>query len=163
MVALSKTLRYQSAGGVVVDDAGRVLLIERHIEGHHEVRLPKGHIEANEPADAAALREVCEETGYCDLEILADLGWRQVTFNREETQVVRKERYFLMALASAIRQAPNFSTAREALFRNRWVDGFAMAEEALTFEAEQDAVRRAHEAYLQHIHSLARNALGHDR
>lgn len=138
---------YRSAGGVVVGEAGQVLLIERMVDEQHEVRLPKGHIEAGEQAEAAARREVCEETGYCDLEVLADLGSRTVHFERPAEQVVREEIYYLMVLASERRQAPQFVSEREALFRNRWAAGFAEAEAMLTFDAEKDVMRRAGEAW----------------
>lgn len=135
--------RYQAAGGVVVDDQGRVLLIERTVDGHHEVRLPKGHIDPGESPDEAARREVCEETGFCDLEVLADLGWQEVVFEHKGRLVIRGERYYLMRLASQRRQAPQFTNEREALFRNRWEPSFDDAASALTFEAERDVVRRA--------------------
>ena len=138
---------YRSAGGVVVNAAGEVLLIERTVNSQHEIRLPKGHIEPGEPAEAAARREVCEETGYCDLRIVADLGWNHVTFERPEGAVVRDERYYLMALTSDRVQAPKFSSQREALFSNRWAAGLQDAEALLTFEPEKNAVRRACSAY----------------
>lgn len=135
--------RYRSAGGVVVDADGRVLLIERTVDGRHEVRLPKGHIEPGEGTEAAAMREVCEETGYCDLWVMADLGWRQITFEYKGNLVIRDELYYLMQLASGQQQAPQFASEREALFSNRWAPSFDAALRDLTFEAEQDAVRRA--------------------
>ena len=73
-----KTKRYSAAGGVALDSAQRALLIERVVVRDgidvHEVRLPKGHIDPGESAAEAALRETCEETGYCLLDIVADLG-----------------------------------------------------------------------------------------
>lgn len=142
---MNKSLRsYRSAGGVVFDQAGRVLLIERTVDGVHEIRLPKGHIDPGETPEAAALREVCEETGFCDLRIVADLGWATVDFETAQAQVRRDERYYLMALTSDRRQAPQFQTANEALYGNRWVQGFVEAEALLTFEAEKAVVRRAH-------------------
>lgn len=134
---------YRAAGGVVLGPDDQVLLIERTVEGQHEIRLPKGHIDAGESAEAAARREVCEETGYCDLTVLADLGWQTTTFQRAGRTVVRDELYFLMRLASDRWQPPEFSSQREALFRNRWVGSLALAEALLTFEAEQRVVRRA--------------------
>lgn len=136
-------IEYRAAGGVVIDSARRVLLIERTVEGNHEIRLPKGHIDPGESPETAAMREVCEETGYCDLRILAHLGHQRVEFDRIDAHVVRDESYYLMQLASQQRQEPQFASAREALFRNRWVESFAEAETLLTFEAEKDAVRRA--------------------
>lgn len=142
--------RYQSAGGVVLDAEGRVLLIERTVDGTHEVRLPKGHIDSGEDPELAARREVCEETGYCDVSVLADLGSRQVTFEYGGRTVVRDERYYLMRLASQQRLAPRFSNPREALFHNHWAADFAEAAAALTFEAERDAVHRAEAAFRRH-------------
>jgi 8-oxo-dGTP pyrophosphatase MutT (NUDIX family) len=134
---------YQSAGGVVVDSHGRVLLIERTIAGVHEIRLPKGHIDPGEAPEDAARREVCEETGYCDVQILRDLGWATISFETAQTRVVRDERYYLMALGSDRRQPPQFQTAQEALYSNRWASSFDQAEALLSFEGEKAVVRRA--------------------
>ena len=49
----------EAAGGVVVDDGGRVLMIYRN----NRWDLPKGHLEPCETLAACALREVSEETG----------------------------------------------------------------------------------------------------
>lgn len=49
----------EAAGGVVVDDAGRWLMIRRN--GRWD--FPKGHLEAGENLEACAAREVEEETG----------------------------------------------------------------------------------------------------
>lgn len=129
-----------------MDPAGRVLLIERMINGTHEIRLPKGHIDPGEAPDTAAGREVCEETGYCAVEIVHDLGWATTSFETEAQRVVRDERYYLMALVSDHRQPPQFQTIQEALFSNRWAGGLDEAEALLTFEGEKGVVRRARAA-----------------
>ena len=90
-------VRYVAAGGVVVHD-GRVLVLRRPSRG--EVRLPKGHVEQYELPQAAALREVAEESGYADLEVVADLGEQVVEFDVGDTHTIRHERYFLMRLRS---------------------------------------------------------------
>jgi 8-oxo-dGTP pyrophosphatase MutT (NUDIX family) len=52
-----------SAGGVVLDpDRTQVLLLQKRSSGAW--LLPKGRVEPREPADAAARREILEETGY---------------------------------------------------------------------------------------------------
>ncbi len=146
---MDKPLRtYQSAGGVVVNSAGQVLLIERVINGLHEIRLPKGHIDPGETPEAAAQREVCEETGYCDVQILHDLGWYTVSFETAQDRVTRDERYFLMELSSDRCQPPQFQTPQEALYSNRWASSFDEAEALLTYDGEQAVARRAHVAAL---------------
>jgi 8-oxo-dGTP pyrophosphatase MutT (NUDIX family) len=129
---------YRAAGGVVIYD-GKLLLLDRPSRG--EVRLPKGHVEEGESLVEAALREVCEEAGYADLEVVADLGSQQVQFvdAYRQRQVTRDERYFLMRLRDA-RQVEREEQERQ--FIPIWLPaGEALAR--LTFEAEREFVRRA--------------------
>jgi len=150
-----KTKFYRTGGGVVLDDAGRVLLLERHVPRKktpgHEIRLPKGHIEADETPEQAALREVCEESGYCHLEILFDLGELENNYNFRGRHFVREERYFLMRLTDSRRQAPQPSSknAEEALFQPIWAHSLDEAEALLTFESEKIFIRRARNALSQ--------------
>jgi ADP-ribose pyrophosphatase YjhB (NUDIX family) len=65
------TLHTESAGGVVLDASGRVLLVSQHGTSWS---LPKGHIEAGEDALAAARREIYEESGVGRLELVRELG-----------------------------------------------------------------------------------------
>ncbi|HBY92967.1 MAG: NUDIX domain-containing protein [Ardenticatenaceae bacterium] len=140
-------VRYATAGGVVLDDADRVLLIERDVERGgqmvHEVRLPKGHIEPGEAAADAAVREVCEESGYCTLEIVADLGILENSFEHDGRRVERNERYYLMRLADESPGQPRPTTPEEARFRPRWAATLDKAAQRLTFESEREFIRRA--------------------
>ena len=129
---------YRAAGGVVVHNQ-KVLLLDR--PGRGEVRLPKGHVEEGESPVETALREVCEEAGYVNVTIVADLGSQQVRFvdPYRDRQVTRDEHYFLMRLRDE-RQVER--DRREHQFIPIWVTaGEAIAR--LTFEAEQEFVRRA--------------------
>jgi ADP-ribose pyrophosphatase YjhB (NUDIX family) len=90
-------IRFHTAGGIVVHD-GRVLALRSSLYDH--LRLPKGHIEEGETVRAAALREVREETGYADLQIVTDLGEQDAEFDSPEGHVIRHEHYFLMRLFS---------------------------------------------------------------
>ncbi len=85
-----------SAGGVVVDDQGRVLLIHtQNLKGEPVWTLPKGLIEPGEDPQTAALREVQEETGYaCRIE--RPLPPSRYWFRREGKLVKKTVHWFLM-------------------------------------------------------------------
>lgn len=138
-----RSKQYQAAGGVVIHE-GRVLLLDRPSRG--EVRLPKGHIEKDEAADTAALREIAEESGYCDLEILADLGNHVVEFDYAGAHYVRDEHYFLVTLLSDAEIPRDKKDAGQ--FQVIWIPS-EQAEQQLTYAAEQEVVRKAIEAYQQ--------------
>lgn len=61
----------KSAGGVVLNSKGEVLVASQHGTSWS---LPKGHIQDNEDILEAAKREIHEETGITDLELVRDLG-----------------------------------------------------------------------------------------
>ena len=54
------------------------------------MRLPKGHVEAGETDAQAALREVCEETGYCKVAIVDDLGTMLGEFPRNGERMAER-------------------------------------------------------------------------
>jgi 8-oxo-dGTP diphosphatase len=60
------------AGGIVLGDGGTLAMVKSRSSGAW--LFPKGRIEAGEDAEAAARREVSEETGLGDLEYIDDLG-----------------------------------------------------------------------------------------
>lgn len=134
--------RYQAAGGVVL--AGdRIVVLLRPARG--EVRLPKGKVEGDETPEATALREVTEETGFADLEIVDDLGMSVTEYDLLEKDgtkihVIRDERYYLMRLTSPAR------VERPAEDEEEFTVDLRPAEEALktlTYEGEREWVRRA--------------------
>jgi 8-oxo-dGTP pyrophosphatase MutT (NUDIX family) len=132
---------YTAAGGVLVDDKERILVLLR--PSRNEVRLPKGHVEGFETVPEGALREVIEESGYPNIEIVEDLGTQIVEFvNRWATNKgkhVREERFFLMRLVDdATRKRP----WEDLQFDPIWVS-WDEALERLTFEPEREWVRRA--------------------
>ena len=146
--ASAEIVEYRAAGGVVIDDTGRALLMIRLVtrDGRPrlEVRLPKGHVEPGETDAEAAKREVCEETGYCSVAILHDLGEAITEFGLESRLVRRTEHYYLMRVTGPP-GTPHFdpTTPEEALFRIRWAGDLAEAAQALTYGSEREFAGRA--------------------
>jgi 8-oxo-dGTP pyrophosphatase MutT (NUDIX family) len=134
---MTRVVRYNTAGGVIVQD-GKMLLLDRPTR--QEVRLPKGHIEEGETPEEAALRETSEETGYVDLQIVADLGRQTVEFDYQGEHFIREEYYFLMQLRSE-RQVSRTSED-EKQFYPRWTP-LAKTVDLLTFESEKNVALRA--------------------
>ena len=61
----------KSAGGVVINKKGEVLIVSQH---GNSWSLPKGHIDLGEDALTAAKREIREESGINQLELIKPLG-----------------------------------------------------------------------------------------
>jgi len=143
-----KTKHYRAAGGVVLDARGKVLLIQRDVvrggASIHEVRLPKGHVDPGETDEQAAMRETCEESGYCCLEVVADLGELRVEYDFKGKHYVRDEHYFLMRLTSQEWRGPDVDPgSEEALFSVKWAKDLAEAERLLTYDSEKSFANRA--------------------
>ena len=85
-----------SAGGLVFDDEGRVLLIRaRDLRNRPVWTLPKGTLNPGETSADAAVREVREETGWrCERvrELEAVTYW----FQRDGARIRKTVRWFLM-------------------------------------------------------------------
>jgi 8-oxo-dGTP pyrophosphatase MutT (NUDIX family) len=131
---------------VATDAQGRRVLVllrpkREGPDGLPEVRLPKGHIEPGESRRTAALREVHEEAGLPDLQIVADLGHQIVEFDWDRHHYIRDESYFLMSLPTSARTVPP-----EKQYERLWVT-WAEALEKLTYEAEREWLRRARAAW----------------
>ena len=88
-----------SAGGLVVDLAGEVpkgaLIARTDRHGRLLWSLPKGHIEAGETAEQAAVREVEEETGIAGV-IMAELGTIDFWFVAEGRRIHKTVQHYLM-------------------------------------------------------------------
>ena len=68
---MQRLIHTESAGGVVLNGAGQVLVVNQKGTSWS---LPKGHVEEGEDALAAARREIQEEAGVTQLEYLGDFG-----------------------------------------------------------------------------------------
>ena len=87
--------REYAAGGVVTR-GGKVLLVKvENLQGEEVWTFPKGHLDNGETPNAAALREVLEETGFT-CESLGPLTLVRYRFRREGRLVRKRVRWYRM-------------------------------------------------------------------
>ncbi len=85
-----------SAGGIVVNDNKEVLLIKtKNLKNETVITFPKGHIEKNESALEAAMREVKEETGV-EASVIKKIKDVEYWFVHQGQKVHKKVSWFLM-------------------------------------------------------------------
>jgi 8-oxo-dGTP diphosphatase len=124
-----------SAGGVIfrmVDRRVEVALIATSRGGRWG--LPKGHVNRGETAEAAALREVAEETGL-EGEIVQHLATIEYWFRAGSSRVHKYVDLFLMRYARGDVR-PQEAEVDDA----RWVD-LDEALQMVSFERERDVLR----------------------
>lgn len=111
-------IQTESAGGVVLNGAGQVLVVNQRGTSWS---LPKGHIEEGEDALSAARREIFEEAGVSQLEYAGECG--SYTRHRigadggEDTSELKTIRMFLFTTKQAV-LSPTDADNPEA----RWVE-----------------------------------------
>jgi len=84
-----------SAGGVIFEDGSVLLILVKNLKGDQVWTFPKGHLEPGETPEAAAIREVSEETGW-DCEITSPLYKAEYSFLRGEMLVDKEVHWFLV-------------------------------------------------------------------
>ncbi|MBT8224387.1 MAG: NUDIX domain-containing protein [Dactylosporangium sp.] len=114
--------QHTSAGAVVTTDVDhpRVLLLDQvRVTGQRQTVAPKGRLEPGESPLAAALREVTEEAGLCDLAYAGYLGQDHYAFTDNDGQPAAKTvDWFLLTTddpTTSILAGEGFTAAR-------WVD-----------------------------------------
>ena len=76
----------------------RKLLVFRHVDFSYEevgIQVPAGTIDEGEEPEAAALRELQEETGYTDFKIISLLGTATYDMHPQKQEI--HERFFFLA------------------------------------------------------------------
>src|SRR5262245_37914458 len=131
---MSKTTKIKrdfSCGGLVWDpEAERVLLVQvENLQRKRVWTFPKGHPEGQELDEAAALREVLEETGW-QCEILKPVMDTQYSYTHKNIKVNKTVRWFLM------RPIQQTGTAHpEEIVEARWVD-LDQAKKMIIYESD---------------------------
>lgn len=135
-----RTVDETSAGGLVVDTGtGRAALIGRlDRRGRLLWSLPKGHLEAGETAEQAAVREVAEETGIAGV-VLAELGVIDYWFVAEGRRIHKTVHHFLMRAVGG-----ELSDADVEVTEVAWVP-LADLQTRLAYADERRLARRAGE------------------
>jgi 8-oxo-dGTP pyrophosphatase MutT (NUDIX family) len=134
---VEKMKRTESAGGVVINGRGLVLVVSQHGTSWS---LPKGRIEAGEDHLAAARREIYEEAGITELELLYKLGsyerFRLSGGGGEDSSELKTIHMFLFRTTQE-RLSPVDPENPEAL----WLDRMEVAD-LLTHPKDREFYRR---------------------
>jgi len=85
-------IKIDAAGGIVRNNKKEILIIERL--GKYD--LPKGKIEANEDKKETAVREVKEETGLANVELLNSFESTYHTYKINNKKILKQTYWFLM-------------------------------------------------------------------
>ena len=129
-----------SAGGLVIDEdkANAVIIGRLDRKGRLLWSLPKGHIEAGETAEEAAVREVEEETGIIG-RVVAPLGTIDFWFVAEDRRVHKTVHHFLLQALGGELSDDDIEVAEVA-----WVP-LDELEDRLAYADERRLIRRATE------------------
>lgn len=104
---------------------------------HDDWSLPKGHIEAGESREQAAIREVKEETGL-DAQVVTPIGEVVYFYRRPRQGLTRKTVYhYLMEALSHDLGGPNWEVSEV-----RWVP-ISEAHTLLSYENDKQMVNKA--------------------
>lgn len=123
-----------SAGGIVFNSQGQVLLIQNH-KGYWQ--FPKGHIEKDETKEEAALREVREEGGV-NAKIVREVGTSKYIYTFETGEKISKiVDIFLMEYISG-----DIKDHDHEVSQTFWTDP-KEALEKLTFSNDKKLLQRA--------------------
>ena len=127
-----------SAGGIVFNDQGQVL-VTQHSQNHHW-SFPKGLIDPGQTTEEAAIREVREEGGV-EAEIVEKIGHNKYVYSFEGEKIFKVVTYFLMKYISGDPKDHDWEVSEA---------GWYTVEDALnqlTFSQDRELLKKALELY----------------
>jgi 8-oxo-dGTP pyrophosphatase MutT (NUDIX family) len=127
-----------SAGGVIYRWCERVPHVLLIRDPYDHWGFPKGHLENGETPDAAALREVEEETGLCHLVLGPPLGTIDWYF-RARGRLVHKFCHFFLIESPSGETCPQTD---EGITACRWLP-LSEAIEAISYDNAREVLRLA--------------------
>jgi 8-oxo-dGTP pyrophosphatase MutT (NUDIX family) len=134
----SRAKEETSAGGVVfrMSEGAPLFLLIR--DSYKNWGFPKGHLESGEQPEAAALREVSEETGLSDLSLRGLIDTIDWHF-RFRGRLIHKICHFFLMETGSSSTSPQRA---EGITACRWLR-FEDAEELISYTNARDVLRRA--------------------
>ncbi len=125
----------ETSCGVVLINLGSILLLE-YPQGHWD--FPKGHLEeGDESRQAAARRELEEETGIDDVDIIEDFEMRTEYSFRHKGKRIHKQVYWYIGITEQMEV-----TISHEHRNHLWLD-WDQAMEVLTHKESQDILAAA--------------------
>ncbi len=127
-----------SAGGAVVHDGAVIVVVPVKRDAHHRrvLVLPKGHLDEGETEEAAAIREVTEETGVI-AELINKLGDVEYSYERRGRRRNKRVAFYLFEYRSG-----SLEDHDQEIEDARWMPLEKAAQE-LTYAGEREIVKRA--------------------
>lgn len=127
-----------SAGGVVVRDGEVIVIVpvKRDADGNRVLGLPKGHPDGDETPEAAATREVREETGVT-AQLIEKLGEVEYAYDRRGRRTPKRVAFYLFEYRSG-----DVADHDHEIEQARWMT-LEQAARALTYDGEREIVARA--------------------
>lgn len=132
-----------SAGGVVYRMANGQPLFLLICDSYGNWGFPKGHVEKDERADAAALREVLEETGLESATVVGPIAKIDWWFRLHGALIHKNCEYFLMETGGSTTQ-PQES---EGISACRWAT-IDEANALISYKNAREVLQRANELVL---------------
>lgn len=127
----------EGAGGVVKNKHDEILVIYRK----NCWDLPKGKLDYDESPEAAAMREVKEECGIRDIEIVGELTKTFHTYSEKNKLILKKTHWYRMTSADEGELIPQ---AEENIEKAKWMNKKKVQEKVFsnTYNSIRDVIRK---------------------